>query len=142
MLLNWTLMHLVFYVDRIPKWSPLKDIVFRNNGKCKKKSSYYITDCESMSSPQVFWWGPCCSPFQFFVLSYYVSLRSEFRVAMSVTISAYKERYVRLYLQLFVGRLMSYLRFLCSFAYSGVQHIFCCVFVLFFFVLCMLPDSI
>ena len=35
-LLNWTLMHLVFYVDRIPKWSPLKDIAFRNNSKCKK----------------------------------------------------------------------------------------------------------
>jgi len=31
--------------------------------------------------------------------------------------------------------LMSYLRYLCLFAYSGVQHILCCVFVLFFFVL-------
>jgi len=30
---------------------------------------------------------------------------------------------------------MSYLRYLCLFAYSGVQHILCCVFVLFFFVL-------
>jgi len=30
---------------------------------------------------------------------------------------------VRLYLQLFVGELMSYLRYLCLFAYSGVQHI-------------------
>ena len=29
---------------------------------------------------------------------------------------------------------MSYLRYLCLFAYSGVQHILCCVFVLFFFV--------
>jgi hypothetical protein len=28
---------------------------------------------------------------------------------------------VRLYLQLFVGGLMSYLRFLCFFAHSGVQ---------------------
>ena len=27
--------------------------------------------------------------------------------------------------------LMSYLRYLCLFAYSGVQHILCCVFVLF-----------
>jgi len=32
--------------------------------------------------------GPCCSFFySFFVLSYYVSLRSGFRVVMSVTIS-------------------------------------------------------
>jgi hypothetical protein len=40
-------------------------------------------------SPQVFWWGPCCSSFYFFVLSYYVSLCSEFSVAMSVTISVH-----------------------------------------------------
>jgi hypothetical protein len=33
-----------------------------------------------------------------------------------------------------VGGLMSYLRYLCLFAYSGVQHILCCVFVLFFLV--------
>ena len=38
------------------------------------------------------------------------------------------------YLCLFVGGLMSYLRYLCLFADSGVQHILCCVFVLFFFV--------
>ena len=34
--------------------------------------------------------------------------------------------------------LMSYLRYLCLFAYSGVQHILCCVFALFLFVLCTL----
>ena len=39
----------------------------------------------------------------FIVLSYYVSLRSEFRVVMSVAISAYKQCLVRLYLQLFVA---------------------------------------
>ena len=44
----------------------------------------------------------------------------------------------RLYLQLFVGGLMSYLYYLCLSAHSGVQHILCCVFVLFFFVLCIL----
>jgi hypothetical protein len=38
---------------------------------------------------------------------------------------------VRLYLQLYVGGRMSYLRSLCLFTYSGVQHILCCVFVLF-----------
>jgi hypothetical protein len=30
-------------------------------------------------------------------------------------------------LQLFVGGLMSYLRYLCLFAYSGIQHILCCL---------------
>jgi hypothetical protein len=42
---------------------------------------------------------------------------------------------IRLCLQLFVGKLMSYLLYLCLFGYSGIQHILCCVFVLFFFVL-------
>jgi hypothetical protein len=40
------------------------------------------------------------------------------------------------------GRPMSYLRYLYLFAYSGVQHISCCVFVLFFFILSMLPVSL
>ena len=66
----------------------------------------------------------------------YVSLRSEFRVVMSVTISAYKRCSVRPYLQLFVGGFMSYLRYLCLLAHSGVQHILCCVFAVFFIVLC------
>ena len=35
---------------------------------------------------------------------------------------------------------MSYLRYLCLLAYSGVQHILCCVFVLFFS--SMLPVSL
>ena len=30
-------------------------------------------------------------------------------------------------LHLFVGGLMAYLRYLCLFAYSGIQHILCCV---------------
>jgi len=54
---------------------------------------------------------------------------------MSVTISVYNRCSVHLYLQLFVGGLMSYLRYLCLSAYCGLQHILCCVFVLFFFVL-------
>jgi len=66
-----------------------------------------------------------------------MSLRSEFRIV----ISAQKRCLVRpyMYLQLFVRGLMSYLCYLCLFAYSGVQHILCCVFVSFFFVL--LPVS-
>jgi hypothetical protein len=62
-----------------------------------------------------------------------VSLRSKFRIVMSITISAYKQYSVRLYLQLFIEWLMSYLRNLCSLAHSGVQQILCCAFVLFFY---------
>ena len=43
---------------------------------------------------------------------------------------------IGLYLQLFARELMSYLRYLCLFVHSGVQHILCCVFVLFVFGLC------
>jgi len=43
---------------------------------------------EHLTSHPVFWWSLCCSFLKFFVLSYYVSLRSEFSVVMSVTISA------------------------------------------------------
>jgi hypothetical protein len=42
---------------------------------------------------------------------------------------------IRLYLQLFVGWFMSYLRYLYLFAHSVVQNILCCVFVLFFYCL-------
>ena len=62
-------------------------------------------------------WIPCCD------------VHCDFRI---------KRCSVRLYLQLFVGGLMSYLRYLCLFAHSGVQHILCCVFALFVFVLCII----
>jgi len=45
---------------------------------------------------------------------------------------------VRLYLQWFVQGLMSYVRYLCLLAHSCVQQILCCVFVLFFLILCTL----
>ena len=69
-----------------------------------------------------------------------MSLRSEFRVVMSVMISASPR--IRRYLQLFVGCLV-YVFCVCS--HIVVQHICCCVFVLFVFVLCHVlsvsPDS-
>ena len=75
-----------------------------------------------------------------------MSLRSEFRVVMSELYAfRIKQCSVRLYFQLFVGGFMSYLCYLCLFAYSGIQYILCCVFVLFFYVLCtvyMLPVSL
>ena len=51
-----------------------------------------------------------------------------FRVVMSLIISASKLYSVRLYLQLFAGECMSYLLYLCLFAYCGVQDILCCYF--------------
>jgi hypothetical protein len=56
-------------------------------------------------------WVPCCN------------VRYDFYIKKN------DARFVH-YLQLFVGELMSYLRYLCLFVYSGVQHILCCVFVL------------
>ena len=50
-------------------------------------------------------------------------MKNVFCVMMSVTISAITKCSVLLYLQLFVGELMSYLRYICLFAYSGLQHI-------------------
>jgi len=57
---------------------------------------------------------------------------------------AFKRCSVRLYLQLFVGGIVFYLRYLCLFACSGVQHILCCVFCLVFLrlVYIMLPVSL
>ena len=71
-----------------------------------------------------FWWGPCCSYFLFFVFPHK------------------KRSFVRLYLQLFVGEIMSCLRCLCLFTHNGVQLIVCCVFDLFFFLLCTLWVSL
>ena len=69
-----------------------------------------------------------------------MSLRSEFHVVMSDTICPSIRYSVRLYLQLFVGKHMSYLHYLCLFAHSGVQHIMFCVFLR--FVYPMLPVSL
>ena len=49
---------------------------------------------------------------------------------------------VRLYIQLFVGGLLSYLRYLCLFAHSGVQYILCCGFFFLRLVYPMLPVSL
>ena len=53
-------------------------------------------------------WVPCCD------------VRYNFRI---------KRCSVRLYLQLFVGRRMPYLRYLCLVVYNGVQHILWCIFL-------------
>ena len=69
------------------------------------------------------YWVPCCE------------IRYHFRI---------KRCSVRLYLQLLVGWPMSYLRYLCLFAHSSIQHIMCCVFIIFCLSLVypMLPVSL
>ena len=59
--------------------------------------------------------------FSFLVFSYYVALRSQFRVVMSVT-TVTTVRVVFTF---------SYLRYLDLFAYGGVQHILRCYFLFF-----------
>ena len=75
------------------------------------------------------------------MLCYYVSWRSEVRVVMSVTISAWKRYSVHLCLQLVVGRFMSYLRCL-LFVCGVVMPDTCCVFVFLRIVCPVLPVSL
>ena len=71
------------------------------------------------------------------VLSCCMSLRFKLCDVASVAISAWKRCLVHLYLQLFVGGPMSYLRYVCFLAYSSVQRILCCACV-FLVILCAL----
>jgi hypothetical protein len=65
-----------------------------------------------------------------FVGRHYVSIRAEFRIVISLRFPHKTDvRFVLTSGQLFLGGLMSYLRYLCLFAYSGVQHILCYVFL-------------
>ena len=58
---------------------------YMSNTASKKQELIILR--EHLTSHPVFWWRLCCSFLKFFVLSEYVSLCSEFRVVMSVTIS-------------------------------------------------------
>ena len=62
-----------------------------------------------------------------YVRTYYIQVN---RKATNKTqaISAWKRCSIRLYFQLFVEGLISFLLYLCLFAHSGVQHILRCVF--------------
>ena len=61
----------------------------------------------------------CCPMMYIYLLSSVLWCPLYFRI---------KHCSVGVYLQLFVGWLISYLVYLCLFAYSGIQHILCCVF--------------
>jgi hypothetical protein len=86
---------------------------------------------EHLSSPPDFWLGPCCSSFYGFFLCCPIKCLD---VLSSVLWCPLRFPHKpRLNLQLFVGCLVSYLRYFCLFTYSGVQHILCCVLFFFFF---------
>jgi hypothetical protein len=77
----------------------------------------------------------CLSWTRFYIsILYHYKFRCLYRKKVSIIISS---NYLWKH-QLFVGVLMSYLPYLCLLAYSGVQHILCFCFVLYFFVLCTL----
>jgi hypothetical protein len=86
--------------------------VYMSNTTSVYKKLEMLSLPENLSSPSVFWWDPCCSSMYLFVLSYYLSLRSAFRVVCWYDSS-----------------FMSFSRYLCLFTYSGDQHILSCVFV-------------
>ena len=52
----------------------------------KKQELFTLREYLS-SDAIILWWSSCCSYIQLFVLYFYVSLRSNFRVVMSATIS-------------------------------------------------------
>ena len=87
---------------------------------CKKQEM--LSFREQLSSTPDSWWIHVAHLFIFVFLN-----------SVCGTFSAEKQCSVCLYLQLFVGGLMSYLRYVCSVVHSGVQHILCCAFILFFF---------
>ena len=78
------------------------------------------------------------------MLSCYVALRSEFHIVVSITFSELKQGSIRLHLQLFVGVIVSYLRYLYLLTHNIVQHLFSCVFYFFCLrlVYTMLPVSL
>ena len=102
------------------------------------KKQELLTLHEHLSSPTVCWCGPCC-----YFIAFWLVLLCVFMFWVPCCDVRYdvfiKRCLIRPYLRLFVWGLMSYLRYLCLVLHSGVQHILCCVFVLFFFAL--LPVS-
>ena len=96
----------------------------------------YEVMCSQTRPSNDLWLGSVCTFLNYghYLMFFYGRPQNKFRlkvlrtVGILVTISTYNRCSVRLYLQLFVGNIMSYLCYLYLFAHSGVQHILCCVF--------------
>jgi hypothetical protein len=105
--------------------------------------TYLINLREHLSSTTVFLVGSVLLIFFCFMLCPIRCLCSDFRVVMSVTISAWKRCSVRLHLQLFVGGRISYLRYFCLFAQWCLTHIVLCFCFIFLRLMnTMLPVSL
>ena len=105
--------------------------------------TYLINLREHLSSTTVFLVGSVLLIFFCFMCCPIRCLCSEFRVVMSVTISAWKRCSVRLHLQLFVGGRISYLRYFCLFAQWCLTHIVLCFCFIFLRLMnTMLPVSL
>ena len=105
--------------------------------------TYLINLREHLSSTTVFLVGSVLLIFFCFMCCPIRCLCSDFRVVMSVTISAWKRCSVRLHLQLFVGGRISYLRYFCLFAQWCLTHIVLCFCFIFLRLMnTMLPVSL
>ena len=68
-------------------------------------------------------------PLNYMIVIYYFHIKYNNCIHnTSLTSGEYTFSTIRLYLLLFVRGLVSYLHYLCVFAYSVVQHMLCCVF--------------
>ena len=111
----------------IPLWQELKIwcvcVCEAFSGSCYNYSILYTTVLLSLSYTMFFlllWACSRCMPLWTFTLWVLCcDVRYDFCIKTRCS--------VRLYLHLFVGGIMSYLRYLCLFAHSGVQHILWCV---------------
>ena len=93
--------------------------------------------------PRVFGGVRVAHMLSFFMLSYYVSLLSYFRVVISVTISALKRYSVRLSLQLFVRGLMLFALFVfVCIQWCPIHIVLCLCFVFLRLVYPILPVSL
>ena len=79
---------------------------------------------EHLSSPPVFAGGPCCSSFEFLCSPVMCLYALSSVLWCPLRFPYIKQCSVRLYLQLFVAGVMTYLRYLCFFAHS-VVFLFC-----------------
>ena len=105
--------------------------------------TYLINLREHLSSTTVFLVGSVLLIFFCFMCCPIRCLCSDFRVVMSVTISAWKRCSVRLHLQLFVGGRISYLRYFCLFTQWCLTHIVLCFCFIFLRLMnTMLPVSL
>ena len=117
------LIFLVFYVVLLyvfTLWVPCSDVGY--DFRIKTMFGLFLSQVVCRRTHVLLCFCACLRIVMSNILSYQMSLHSEFRVAMSATISAWERYSVGLFPKLFVRLLMSYLCYLCLFVNSNVQH--------------------